>query len=99
MKEKFLILITVVFSMLVIPLTTLSKADNTSVPTGTPENYVPYEKQDVVLRFDKIKVLKDDKVSEFSTNDYLFGVIAAEMPALYEKEAIKAQAVAAYTFA
>ena len=99
MKEKFLILIIVVFSMLVIPLTTLSKADNTSVPTGTPENYVPYEKQDVVLKFDKIKVLKDDKVSEFSTNDYLFGVIAAEMPALYEKEAIKAQAVAAYTFA
>ena len=99
MKEKFLILIIVVFSMLVIPLSALTKADNTSVPTGTPENYVPYEKQNVVLQFDKIKVLKDDSIVEFSTKDYLFGVIAAEMPALYEKEAIKAQVVAAYTFA
>ena len=31
-------------------------------------------------------------------DEYIFGVVAAEMPALYESEALKAQAVAAYTF-
>ena len=40
-----------------------------------------------------------EKVEEISTEDYIFGVVAAEMPALYEPEALKAQAVAAYTFA
>lgn len=36
------------------------------------------------------------KLSEF---DYLCGVVSAEMPALYENEALKAGAVAAYTYA
>ena len=47
----------------------------------------------------EIKVLKDGEILEYSINDYLFGVLAAEMPALYDEEALKAQAVAAYTFA
>ncbi len=34
-----------------------------------------------------------------SENEYLTGVVAAEMPALFEKEALKAQAVAARTYA
>lgn len=38
-------------------------------------------------------------LTEISADDYIFGVVAAEMPALYETEALKAQAVAAYTFA
>lgn len=40
-----------------------------------------------------------DTVTEMNTDDYIFGVVAAEMPALYDTEALKAQAVAAYTFA
>lgn len=39
------------------------------------------------------------ETEEISTKDYLFGVVAAEMPVLYNEEALKAQAVAAYTFA
>lgn len=34
---------------------------------------------------------------EYSLEDYLFGVVAAEMPMSYEDEALKAQCVAAYT--
>ena len=48
---------------------------------------------------DTFKVLTDGKTEEFSRADYIFGVVAAEMPALYHEEALKAQAVAAYTFA
>ncbi len=39
------------------------------------------------------------EITEISREEYIFGVVAAEMPALYEKEALKAQAVAAYTYA
>ncbi len=41
----------------------------------------------------------DGTVREFSVQDYLFGVVSAEMPASYQPEALKAQAVAAYTYA
>lgn len=37
--------------------------------------------------------------NEDEFEEYIVGVVAAEMPALYEKEALKAQAVAARTYA
>lgn len=42
---------------------------------------------------------KTKEVAEVSAKDYIFGVVASEMPALYEEEALKAQAVASYTYA
>lgn len=38
-------------------------------------------------------------IDEFDLEDYIVGVVAAEMPASYHSEALKAQAVAARTFA
>ncbi len=99
MKEKFFISVVVVFSMLAIPLSALSESNSISIPVTKPEYRVPYENNTTTLDFDEIKVLKNNVVTKYSIQDYLFGVIAAEMPALYEVEAIKAQAVAAYTFA
>lgn len=48
-----------------------------------------------------LRVLRREsgEVEEMSVEDYLFSVVAAEMPALYETEALKAQTVAAYTYA
>lgn len=97
MKGTFFISIVVIFSMLVIPMTALSKSETSIVPTINSKNDVVYTKNN--SGFEKIRVLKDGTVSEYSANDYIFGVVAAEMPALYEAEALKAQAVAAYTFA
>ena len=42
---------------------------------------------------------KTGKVSEISQTDYIKGVVAAEMPISFEPEALKAQAVAAHTYA
>lgn len=49
----------------------------------------------------KIKVynVNQKKVIEMSFEDYIKGVVAAEVPALFEEEALKAQAIAARTFA
>lgn len=40
----------------------------------------------------------DGTVDEMSMRDYLWGVVAAEMPAAFEPEALKAQSVAARTY-
>ncbi|MCD7803433.1 MAG: stage II sporulation protein D [Clostridiales bacterium] len=43
-------------------------------------------------------LLPDGTVEEMGLEDYLWGVVAAEMPAAFESEALKAQAVAARTY-
>ncbi len=45
------------------------------------------------------RVKHGEKIIAVSESEYVCGVVAAEMPALYEKEALKAQSVAAYTYA
>jgi stage II sporulation protein D len=62
-----------------------------------------------VLRWQKDKVITNDveirvllpngEVKKFKLEDYLVGVVAAEMPVEFEVEALKAQAVAARTYA
>jgi stage II sporulation protein D len=46
-----------------------------------------------------VTVLVEDQVEEMDLNEYLWGVVAAEMPASFSEEALKAQAVAARTYA
>ena len=45
-----------------------------------------------------LKVLSGDTVTEMTLGEYLVGVVRAEMPASFEMEALKAQAVAARTY-
>ena len=99
MKGTFLIALIVIFSMLVIPLSALSDNKNDISKVSAGINQISYNKSEPNTYFSKIKVLKGGEILEISSNDYIFGVVAAEMPALFEKEALKAQAVAAYTFA
>ncbi len=42
---------------------------------------------------------EEDRIEEMTMNDYLIGALAAEMPAAFDEEALKAQAVAARTYA
>lgn len=52
------------------------------------------------LKYQKIKLLhkQTGEVEELNMDEYLYGVVAAEMPASYEKEALKAQAIVARTY-
>lgn len=99
MKGTFIMVLVVAFTMLVIPLFSISKENENVRQTAATNNNIKYEKNDTNISFDNFKVFKDNKILELSAADYIFGVVAAEMPALYEPEALKAQAVAAYTFA
>lgn len=47
----------------------------------------------------KVFITKENKIEEMQLEDYVRGVVASEMPATFEVEALKAQAVAARTYA
>jgi len=63
------------------------------VPPRETEHVPPAAEEQIVLR-----VLNGDTVEEMGLEDYLLGVVRAEMPADFEPEALKAQTVAARTY-
>ncbi len=83
-------------AMLLIPLWAIEQPKTVQAATPVASDTDKNEQKEKISGF---KVLIDGKTEEFSRSDYIFGVVAAEMPALYHEEALKAQAVAAYTFA
>lgn len=74
-------------------------AEAPELPVETPE--APSSETEAVTRRDwdrTLRVLEDGTVREMTLEDYLVGVTAAEMPASFAPEALKAQAVAARTY-
>lgn len=83
------------FLMLTLPLSAKNRLENLPVSAlPMTEN----GQSDILDDPVKIKITAKNEVVSIALEDYIFGVVAAEMPALYETEALKAQAVAAYTF-
>lgn len=73
------------------------KAQETNIPQNEeviPKVTYDYKKYKTVKLYHK----KTKKVEELSLDEYLYGVVSAEMPASFEEEALKAQAVVARTF-
>lgn len=99
MKGTFIPSLVVVFCMLALPLMSLSKTAQPIQTVSKNESSIIYDSGKSAKILESFKVLKNDEIINLSARDYIFGVVAAEMPALYEPEALKAQAVAAYTFA
>ena len=64
------------------------------VLTSAPETEAPQTGDGAVIRLGR-----GGEAVDISINDYLTGVVAAEMPASFNVEALKAQAVAARTYA
>lgn len=71
--------------------------EDESVQTAAPVSRTVQEEAQVYDETVSIKVLLDGAVESMSLNEYVAGVVAAEMPASFEQEALKAQAVAART--
>ncbi len=84
-----------VFLSLVLLLLPLIPAQNTEAAQAVSGG-ATVKKEETSFR---IKNSDSGQVSEISAKDYIIGVVAAEMPALYSEEALKAQAVASYTYA
>lgn len=80
--------------MLTLPLCAKNSIDNLPV-SALPLSEAQKPDADETVR---VKLTETGEITTITLKDYLFGVVAAEMPALYEEEALKAQAVAAYTY-
>ena len=66
-------------------------------PTAVESEREPFQPGDLDAEM-VLKVLVGDTVEEMTLGEYLVGVVRAEMPASFEPEALKAQAVAARTY-
>lgn len=73
------------------PVTTLSTDPSTSTDTS--------ESGTALCESYQMLDITSGKVETISVRDYLIGAVCAEMPATFEPEALKAQAVAAHTYA
>lgn len=104
MKKYLLYILLFLIICFGIPIifTNVPKPINTSIYTNTInkiENNQVVEKYDY-KKYSKVKVLHKStkKVEELDLDEYLYGVVSSEMPANFEKEALKAQAVVARTY-
>ncbi|NLD46495.1 MAG: stage II sporulation protein D [Clostridiaceae bacterium] len=91
MKKILFYVLLMILAIVVLPFTIVRGC------SSVIDDIVPPEKDEVL----KIKVYfhTENTVSEMPLEEYLKGVVAAEMPAEFELEALKAQAVAARTYA
>lgn len=91
---KRLLLMSLILTVLVFSMPLLS---GSTVSESAPQ---PEKKAEKLAKDAKreIKLLQNGETVSISVRDYLMGVVAAEMPAAFESEALKAQAVAARSY-
>ncbi len=102
MKKMMCVGAILTFFMLFLPIGALSdSSDEVNLPSKSSQSVTNTDKTYEEELNDTFNVLDKStgKITKMSAEEYIFGVVAAEMPALYEEEALKAQAVAAYTYA
>lgn len=94
MQTNLIISIIVAFSLLVCPAAALFGGEIRSA--SVEEEKIVYDYGD-----DTISVMSPStgKINKVEMREYIIGCVAAEMPAKYHTEALKAQAVASYTYA
>ena len=87
MKKILLVVVIIIFITLLLPLAIVWLIG------GSGEGQSPIESGTV-----SVYVSEEDCVKDMDINEYLKCVVAAEMPADFEEEALKAQAIAARTY-
>lgn len=76
------------------------QAKQASTNTNEKVNGITVESTYDYAKYKTVKLLHKatNKVEEFGLDEYLYGVVSSEMPAYFEKEALKAQATVARTY-
>lgn len=96
MKQGYFIIIGVLtLSFLLMPLLAAGDKPSKSLPTSAEvTSSADNDKEEMV----KLYISQEEKTIEITVTEYITGVVAAEMPAEYHAEALKAQALASYTY-
>lgn len=102
MKNIFFYILGFIFLCFLIPIvfTKVPKRETASLTNISENEVTGPETPKVTTKYAKVKLLhsKSGEVEEMSMEEYLVGVVSAEMPANFELEALKAQAVVARTY-
>ncbi|MBR5922294.1 MAG: stage II sporulation protein D [Clostridia bacterium] len=102
MKSTVITSIIVAICLLIIPFFGF-KSGQTATPTAagapTVSYYAESVKEQTPRQSGSFRIKTEEKIVEIGADDYIFGVVAAEMSASAPAEALKAQCVAAYSFA
>lgn len=102
MKNIFFYILGFIFLCFLIPIvfTKVPKRETASLTNISKNEVTEPETPKVTTKYAKVKLLhsKSGEVEEMSMEEYLVGVVSAEMPANFELEALKAQAVVARTY-
>lgn len=98
MRRIILYTISFVLVCFIIPIIFTNKFETKEVKTEGKE-----EIDDILYdygKYNKVKLLHSSsgKIEEMALDEYLYGVVSSEMPASFEEEALKAQAVVARTY-
>ncbi len=87
----------ILISMILLPLLSAAPSEKPEgADPGSQVSLLPSGKSDGSFT---VKMTGTDEIKTISDRDYVLGVVAGEMYMSYEPEALKAQAVVAYTFA
>jgi len=102
-KKIYLYLIALIFICFAIPIIFTRSFESRKTSNKIPENIIENNIAESTYdykNYNSIKLLhkKTNKIEEVDLDEYLWGVVSAEMPASFEKEALKAQAVVARTY-
>lgn len=103
MKKIFQVLIIFILIIFVLPAICTRKTVNTSADTNSYEENLSNTDDIPVYDYSnygtiKLYHSKTDSIEELPIDEYLYGVVSAEMPATYEIEALKAQAIVSRTY-
>lgn len=100
MKNAVIIAIIIMLSLSTLPLCALKDSGfDKAVSAAVTKTVKAEKKQKTDEKVFRIKIKNSGEIKKISATDYIIGVLAGEMSPLNETEALKAQAVAAYSFA
>ena len=107
MKKFLIYILSFIILFFIIPVICTVTPQKTEEVSTVPEEPVEENPQEQVAQadyeYEKYKTIRllhteTGQIEELNIDEYLYGVVASEMPASYEVEALKAQAVVARTY-
>ena len=99
MRKLLICILILIFICFAIPICFTSTAETATSNLEETEEDLEKQKYDYA-EYSEIKLLHTDtnEIETIDLDEYLYGVVSAEMPASFEEEALKAQAIVARTY-
>lgn len=94
MKKIIILFLTMILTCFAIPIIFTKKYDPQEVVSNVRENEYDYKQYNTI----KLLHVETGEIEEIKIDEYLYGVVSAEMPASFHEEALKAQGLVARTY-